>query len=664
MKKFLFAFIVTLLCLVPAYAKDNLILDTMIVTSQKTEEMAVDVPISMSVFGEVELEDRQIDNVADISKYTPGLYSINVGSSSKEAASMRGLSSDYTSDASVGLYVDGVPIIDMGSFDQTVLDIERIEVLRGPQGTLYGKNTEVGVVNVITKKPDNNLRGMVNVRAGEDNKKELSFVTSGPVVKDKLFISVSGKHYEKDGYIENTNTGDAVNDREHGYGKLYFRWKPTSKFESSLIMTRISYNDGGPNVDLASDKNHEVANDLTNWLKPEATSAAFQMSYKFNNNFTLNSLSTIRDYKEKSELDFDFTDQDMMRFHQKSDRQYKTLAQEIKTNLKLNKIDMVSGVYLEKKDHHLWSEKDYYDWRSEQFLISNDDKNEDHQSLGLFSHLTYDLTKKFSIIGGIRFDKDKREFESDITGQTIENDWNEISPKFAVRYKPTKDMTSYATIAKGYRAGGFNISADTPPTYDQETLYSYEIGLKGTAFNKRMMYDLALYYMDITDMHVKLFVNQRTGYKANAAEATSKGVEASLNAKVTKNLQLFANLSYNDTTFDKYKDSFGDYSGNETTYSPDYNFSIGFIYRTDKGCYGSFDLSGYGTTYTDRENKYKIDPYQLLNGKIGYEAGSFDIYAYGRNILDKEYDSNGEFGGYYTTYSDPRELGVEIAYRF
>lgn len=658
MKKFLLALTIVLIYSAMAYAEDDLVLDTVIVTSQKTEEKAQDVPISMSVFGEVDLDDRLIDDVSEISRFTPGLHTVNAGSSAKSAASMRGFTSDYTSDASVGLYIDGVPVVDMGSFDETVLDVERIEVLRGPQGTLYGKNTEVGVVNVITKKPDNNLRGMVRVRAGEDDKKEVSFVTSGPIVKDKFFISVSGKHYEKDGFIENVNTGDTVNDRESAYGKLYLRWTPTRKLESSLILTRIKYNNGGPNVDYAKDKGYEVSNDLENSLEPEITAAAFKLSYELNDNVTLSSLTTSRYYKEKGLLDFDFTDNDMMRFHQKADRKYKTVSQEFKTNLKFNEFDLVSGLYLEKKDFDTDIEKDLYS------TTRYTKDSQDYKSIGVFSHLTYNVTKKFSVIGGLRYDKDERESKNILTGDTAENDWSEISPKFALRYKPSEKFTTYATVAKGYRAGGFNTSAGVPPTYDQETLYSYEIGLKGTAFQDRVIYDAAVYYMDISDMQVSIYPDPTKGYKANAAEATSKGIETSATVRVTKNLKIFGGLSYNETTFDKYKDSLGDYNGNDTPRSPDYNFSTGFVYRTDKGYYASFDVTGNGTTYLDRENKYKKDPYQLLNGKVGYETEYFDIYAYGKNILDKEYDADGEFMGFYTTYSDPRELGIEIAYRF
>jgi len=658
MKKFLTMLTAFMVMTGIASAKDETVLDTVIVTSQKTEEKVQDVPISMSVFSDVDIDDRMLDNVADISKYTPGLYTVDYSTPGKFAPSMRGFASDYFSDASVGLYVDGVPIVDMGSFDETLMDVERVEVLRGPQGTLYGKNTEVGVINVITKKPDNTTRGVVRIKAGEDNKQEVSFTTSGAIAKDKLYLSVSGRHYEKDGFMTNSNTGDTVDDREHNYGKVYLRWTPTKKLDTSLIVTRLKHNSGAARTDYTYDKGHEVSNDLESTYTPETTAASLQINYQITDNLKFSSLTTNRIYKENGYQDFDFTDNPKWMFHQRTYKNYNTLSQEFRTNLKLKRINLVSGIYLEKKDYRMNKTQEMFSKTKHQKT------REEYKSIGLFTHLTYDITKKLSLITGIRYDKDDREIKSLLNNTSSDNDWSEVSPKIALRYKPKENLTTYATVSKGYLAGGFNSRLNSPTSFDKETLWNYEVGVKGSAFENKMMYDVALYYMDISDMQVNIYPDPTSSYVANAAEAKSQGIEASLTAKVSKNLKLFTGFSYNDATFDKYKDSLGSYNGNDTVYSPKYNFSTGFVYRSDRGFYSSFDVTAYGKSYIDRENKYPIDPYELLNGKIGYEAENFDIYFYGKNILDKEYDADGDFGGTYTAYSKPRELGMEIAYRF
>ena len=117
-------------------------------------------------------------------------------------------------------------------------------------------------------------------------------------------------------------------------------------------------------------------------------------------------------------------------------------------------------------------------------------------------------------------------------------------------------------------------------------------------------------------------------------------------------------------TFDEYKDALGDYEGNHNPYAPDYTFNIGAQYRHATGMYARIDLVGYGKMYFDRENEYSRDPYELVNAKIGYESEHYDVYLYGKNIFDTEYDSEGCYGGNLIVYSDPREIGIQLTYRF
>jgi iron complex outermembrane receptor protein len=172
----------------PGFAEDKgeLTLDTMTVTAQKREENVQDVPVAISLFDSLEIEDRMIDTVDDIAKYTPGLKIINYGAALKYAPSIRGLYSDYsTRSSTAGIFIDGVPVTDGTGFDETLLDIERVEVLKGPQGTLYGKNTEVGAINVITQKPTNEIKARVVGEFGEDDKRDVRFTMTENIITGK-----------------------------------------------------------------------------------------------------------------------------------------------------------------------------------------------------------------------------------------------------------------------------------------------------------------------------------------------------------------------------------------------------------------------------------------------------------------------------------------------
>ena len=165
-------------------------------------------------------------------------------------------------------------------------------------------------------------------------------------------------------------------------------------------------------------------------------------------------------------------------------------------------------------------------------------------------------------------------------------------------------------------------------------------------------------------MQVSETVAPTDSYITNAAEATGKGVELELMGKITAGLTIMAGFGYTDIEFDDFKDTAGDYQGNKSTYSPGYTFNIGAQYRWENGFYARADLIGYGEMYFDKANEYKRDAYQIVNAKIGYETEHFDVYLYGKNIFDEEYDSYGYYGGYYTIYSDPGEVGLQVTYRF
>jgi iron complex outermembrane receptor protein len=627
------------------------VLETVTVTAQKTEENVQEVPVAISVFDDVALEDRMVETLDDIAKYTPGLTIINMAPE-KSAPSIRGLYSDYTTGTSTaGLFIDGVPVTNGLGFDATLMDIERIEVLKGPQGTLYGKNTEVGAVNVITKKPTNETRARITGELGEDNKRSLAANISGAIIKDKLYLGVSGKHYEKDGFVENTTTGEPVDDREHNYGKIYLRMTPTDNLEASLISSYIKYDNGGGSGSTEAE-NRTVSCDLDPFNKSSVWSNSLNISYALNDSLTVTSITAYRYFNEYLASDFDYTSDLSQKFHVLADSKYETFSQELRANYEVDRINLVSGIFLESSDTEIDKDRDTASGYVDGFTESTTD------SIGIFSHLTYKITDRLSALAGLRYDKVELEYES--AGTNIDSSENELSPKVGLTYDLLENLMTYVTVSKGYRSGGFNYLEGYPETYAPETLYSYEIGAKGILANGKLSWDVALYYMDITDMQVNVYVDAENMYETNAAEATSMGVEASLTYQITRGLNLFAGFSYNKTEFDEYNDGFTDYSGNKTTYSPNYNYTLGMKYRAEQGYYASADLSGYGDMYLDLDNEYKRPAYELVNAKIGYETEKYDIYLYAKNLFDRNYDMEGQ---YYKTYSQPREIGMSVTYR-
>ena len=225
---------------------------------------------------------------------------------------------------------------------------------------------------------------------------------------------------------------------------------------------------------------------------------------------------------------------------------------------------------------------------------------------------------------------------------------------------------SYATIAKGYRAGGFNpYTSNNKKSYDEESLISYELGYKGMFAKDTIKFNLSAYYMSIKDMQVEETLVPGMVYMVNAASATSKGIELEFEALLNDEFTIFASVGLNDTTFDKFKDNTGNYSGNTNPYAPKYNYNLGTQYRNSSGYYARADLNAYGKTYFDKANKNYQDTYTLVNTKIGYETNNYDIYLYANNLFDKKHDAKGAyFIGATTIFKEKRELGIKLAYRF
>jgi len=639
-------------------AKENKKLDTLTVTAQKTEQNIQEIPLSISAFDEILIEDRKIENVSDIMQYIPNFsYFQNGGHHGVINPSLRGISSiNSDSSVSVPVIIDGIAISSAVGYNLALLDIERIEVLRGPQGTLYGAGAEAGAVNIITKKPSNQTSSKVGIELGSDNKQQYTFSSSGALVDNKLYIGIGAKYYKKDGFIKNISKDEYINDKKSKYGKINLRYTPNDKLDISLISSKLKREDGGANTTkiygskIVDSNNEDYINgdDLLNSLKIDYDLG----KYKFE------SITTYRDYDWDFKQDFDFTQQTIN--HIAKTNKKKELTQELRLNHITDNYSWLGGIYGDDKTN---------DWKityERANGIKKDNQDSSSKSIGLFTNLNYDINDKFGVVAGLRYDKSNKKLTTLSNNKNYESDFSEVSPKLSFEYKFAKQNLLYTTIAKGYNSGGFNVHAsDTnKKNYDEEKLISYEIGLKTKLLEDKLVLNSAIYQMDIDNLQVQNYINSKSFYVTNAAKAKSKGFEVELNARVTQNINLFANYGYTRITFDNFNDAKGNYDGKYKPFSPKYNYSIGGKYRADNGYFARADLVGYGDMYLDNANSLKRDAYNIINAKIGYEKNNYEIYLYGKNIFDKDYTSHGFANGNLAVYSEPREVGVQLAYRF
>ena len=634
-------------------------LETITVTAQKQEENVQEVPISITVFTETDIVDKKIESVKDIAPFTPNLTLFDNSGAGNFTTTIRGIQSSGTSfSTSAALLIDGIPILFANGMDETLMDIERIEVLKGPQSSLYGKDTEAGAINIITRKPGNEFIGKIGAEFGSDNKRQYSFTASGPMVKNKLSLGVSGQHYEKEGFIKNTYLDTISDDRENDSGKITLRWTPVDALEILLISTKGKRDDGKSNVNESSVAKPVIHTDMDEYTKTDSFMNSLKIEYN-KGTYKLNSITTQRLFDADSLYDYDYSL--ATGYHVLEKTSYEKISQEFRLSSQRGGLNWLIGFYADKDDNYQNNLSTMSSGSSQTF------RNFDGDSIGVFAHVDYKVNEKIGLITGLRYDRDNKEYEDELDGSNNEDSsYSEISPKLTFKYTQNENLMAYATIAKGYRSGGFHpySAPGYKKGYDKETLWNYEIGCKTAFMKNRLFLNGAVYYMDIDDMQVKSSVDYGLSYMSNAAKATSKGFELEVTAKATRYLKIFTSFGYNVTEFDDFADFYGNYDGNVNPYAPKYNYNVGAQYRTQQGYFARADLNGYGKTYLDNANQYNRTAYNLVNAKVGYEAENFDIYFYANNLFDKNYDTIGAYGGYYRIYSPPREIGVQVAYRF
>jgi iron complex outermembrane receptor protein len=388
---------------------------------------------------------------------------------------------------------------------------------------------------------------------------------------------------------------------------------------------------------------------------------SLNLTYRINETLNLTSISSRKKTVLDSMVDYDFSPAHIM--HTFHDGTYHQLySQELRLDSSSGRLNWLAGLYYEDNEY-----VQNLSMTSAMMPGHVYDNELTGESYALFGQAGYFITEQLRIIGGLRYEnQDMNLTGPGVSAGTLSDSWDKVSPKLALEYNLAPEIMTYANVSQGYRSGGFNHLAADPQyySYGAETIWSYEVGLKSLFLDKRLMINGSIFYMDINDMQVEEAVDPMISWITNAAKATSQGIELEIAAKVTDNLSLMGGLGYTDCEYDTFSDTNGNYEGNQNPFAPEYTFNLGAQYRNDNGFYARADLIGYGEMFLDKANQYSRDAYQIVNAKIGYEAETFDIYLYGKNIFDEVYDAEGYYGGAYVIYSDPGEYGLQLTYRF
>ena len=671
-------------------------LGTMTVTVQKREENVQDVPMSMSVFSDIQIEDAGIENTIELTRFTPNVYVRRVPG--ENVIVIRGISGfDGSLYSPAGFYVDDVnfPLHIMHNPD--LFNIERVEVLKGPQGTLYGRNSESGIINIITKQPDNELRGKIfgeygnyDTSHGNVDSYRTGGNISGPIVRDKLYLGLAGQWEDSDGFMKNEyNDDEEAGKIDHINGRGTLRWTPTDRWDISLIADAMDTNDNQGYLRLLDGTfetdRHTINYDGEYYWEQEGNGQNLRVKYE-GDAFNLLSVTGRRDYEQKVALDTDLSPLPTMGSHSFK-MEDDLLSEELRISSPNNRgpFEWLAGLYGFKEETDI-------DFKSQAF--GNRKTDIDIKGYAVFGQGTYTLFDQLHLTAGLRYDY--LDLEGDQTyefidpwtgipqsidyGKDFDND--EILPKFSIAYDFVDNIMTYASVSKGYLAGGYHYSGATCKenfAYDPEYTWNYEIGTKTSWLDNRLMANLSAFYIDIKDKqvsewHPTLGITKIT----NAAEAHSMGVELDLQARPMQGLDVFAGFGYTEAKFDDWiateADWFTwppgtiqyDYEDKDLPNVPKYTYNLGIQYRHLSGFFGRVDLLGTGSFYGDAKNRVKQNGYELVNLHLGYEREHFDIIFWCKNVFDEQYETfKSEWGpSVMGEDGEPRMFGATVTYRF
>ena len=670
----------------------ELSLDEIIVTAEKTQAQAQDVAIPMTVLSETDIEDRGIDQFDDLAGAIPNLQFLTSGRPGGGSFNFRGLGmfgmSVISEKSPVLINFEGIPwegrFGAIADFDT----IERIEFLRGPQGTLYGKNAMAGVLNITTIQPDNHFQGRVGLTMAENNTYGISARCQGPVVNDRLFFFIAGSLDRTDGWLtDHTPGGEEHWDHEEDQqflSKLVY--KPNDRLTAALQYSLAKVDAGNAPIISGRDIVYDTT---TGFTDPEfnttAHNTALKMDYAFDQ-MTLTSLSTLKITHTDSHqyfgyatsAGFDDIDEDVF-------------TQEIRlaSNAGPGRFNWLAGLFYSRE--HLDRKSTGYDYDMSDYgygFITYDYPTViDSDIYALFGQVSMPvITEKLTLTLGCRYENVKREMdhryeESDyLTGTvytasayTVDDSWDSFLGKAALSYQWTKSLRGYISVAQGYTPGGFNyLETDAQyAAFDEQKSLDYELGFKSMLWGGRLMINPNIFYTQYKDLQISEEVESMKYIVVNAGEAHAQGVEIDLKAKVSPGLEVYSSLGIIRAEYDDYKENQGygdmDYSGNKIVNTPAYTFNLGATYRHQAGFFANADLQCYGDTYfsSDNTSEYKRDAFHLVNAKIGWEFKSgIEAYLYVINALDEEYftETVQEYGLYMVGQS--RTFGMNLACRF
>ena len=660
---------------------DDYVLEEIIVTTRRREESLLDVPESISVFEAQIIEDAEIDEIADFAQLTPGVV-VQQGfqGGDRPIVVFRGVGQVGGSAPSVIILSDGIYMPAGDPLRNQLFDIQQIEVVKGPQGSLYGRDTIGGVINVISKEPEEEFGGQLQLSYLHKAKQAaIKGVINIPLIEDVLYSRISAGFSESDGFF--TNAAGADQDfREESYLRSRFLLMPN---EQTRVDVRFGYNkfDNGYNAAFFSSDADTTIDDIgflnavdydRGFNKREVTDAAVKLEIELDD-VTVTSISQIVDSEQNLVQDADFNLAPGLQIVRDSLTKEQTWSQELRlTSASDVDIRWLAGVFYETTGN----EFQFSDTEINLLGFLTGGSNElDTERHAIFAQVDADLSEHLTASLALRYDDTQRDLNviTPVLAKASDSTYR-MTPKFSLTYNWTDKMSTYVTYGEGFRSGGFDAVTNIP--FADEELKSYELGLKATLLENRLNLTAAAYRIDYSDQQVSVLTTDPGSgtllvTTVNLGESETTGLELALQYQATDNFVVSVAADVMDTEI--LKDPDPGVKGNETPFSTDYTLSTSGQYTValNNGLSIVNRISYYyqGDQTWDKANTMVQDAYGTLAARVALEGESWFIALSGENLLDEQYNDQlfTNFGvpGLNAVYPGlPRRWTITVSNRF
>ncbi|PIB89894.1 hypothetical protein CSW62_24910 [Caulobacter sp. FWC2] len=669
-------------------------LEEVVVTARRREERLQDVPIAVVAVSERQLEEKNIKNVNDLTVVAPGLSIQNTtGNRNNVTYSIRGQGQAFGQNSpGVVAYFAEVP-----DFSSAIFDLQSVQVLKGPQGTLFGRNTTGGAVLFSPQRPTETLSGYVVGRVGDLNRHDLEFAVGGPIIGDKLMVRVAGQTLNRDGYTKNLYNGRKLDDENRRSVRASVLLRPFDGFENLTIYQDDEVKESGSGSSLAfvapNINNAPILSQLQGYLAaqkargPRVINASWpdytvldghgilnSTSLRLTDHITLKNIVSNRHYTGGQSYDLDSTPLDLLNVTNPPGKKIESTTEEFQIQASWNAVNTVVGYYRENTKSPVNVGFDTKQFFSAPVLGALAPPlalafpngvaiqaiaygNSSNSSEAVFGQVDWKATQKLTLTGGIRRTEDYRRSFSQtflvLPGQPVPTGPTATGPSssgvfkattwnVAANYTFTPNLSAYATVRRGYKSGGFNGTALSAADkyFQPEFVTDHEVGVKGqtTLGDMHFRYAVDAFYDDYTN--IQRFINLPTTPAStvtrNAASGSIKGLDVDVAAQLAAHFDVSLIYTYMDASYDKYEDPVqGDLTSSRFPNTPKHQLTLTPRFTYDlAGDWGS--LSALASIYY--QSGMALDPANKPNGNPAVALSAMGANVPGYTRVDLRVD--------------------------